>query len=347
MKIAVLRFSALGDVAMTLPVVWSVAKDNPNTDFIIVTQPWLCSIYKDLLPNISTYPCEPHGSHAGIFGMWRLAKELKALHIDTVADLHDVLRTKMLRTFLYVLGCKYKFINKGRKQRSKLIQQTKYAVPASQISNSDSSLIELPSQHSKYADVFKSLGLNFSLTFQSLDLPLLPQLFQKQSNQRWIGVAPTAAHLSKVLPIDKLTSILTEVLQSKSTKVFFFGRETDVVSLSQSLATQFPDKVYHSSQFANGLRDELRLMQQLDVMVSMDSGNMHLASLVGIRVVSVWGVTHPAMGFLGYGQSIDDCVACRYACRPCSVYGQHTRCTDTFPCMSNISNEELLQKILS
>lgn len=71
----------------------------------------------------------------------------------------------------------------------------------------------------------------------------------------------------------------------------------------------------------HGLREELILMSNLDVMVSMDSANMHLASLTGTPVVSVWGATHPYAGFLGCNQKEENAVQVSMPCRPCSIFG--------------------------
>ena len=98
--------------------------------------------------------------------------------------------------------------------------------------------------------------------------------------------------------------------------------------------------------YDNPLKNELEIMKTLDVMVSMDSGNMHMASLVGTRVVSIWGATHPWAGFLGWGQSEADCVQRHdLKCRPCSIYGNKPCLRGDMECM-NISEEEIAKRIL-
>ena len=93
------------------------------------------------------------------------------------------------------------------------------------------------------------------------------------------------------------------------------------------------------------MNGELALMGQLDAMLSMDSANMHLASLVGTRVVSIWGGTHPYAGFLGWNQKESDCIQLDLPCRPCSVYGNKRCLRGDYMCMNGITPEYILQKI--
>ncbi len=350
MTIAILRFSALGDVAMTVPVVWSMAHQNAEIKIVVITQSWLCDLYKDVAPNVKVHPCEPHGKHKGIRGMYRLAKELKAEGIDVVADLHDVLRTKILRNILRLMGCTIKSINKGHSARRALLSKTHQYKPAA-ILKGENTNREHPStlrpQSERYAEVFRHLGLSFQIDFKSLHLPLLKNLPKKDNEEKWIGVAPMAAHASKNYPSERLIKLLYSLMEVQSLKLFFFGREPKVKSIVSELTASFPDKVFLASDLVHGLREELRLMLSLDTMLSMDSGNMHLASLVGLRVVSIWGATHPMMGFMGYRQKEDDCVQCAYACRPCTTYGSKPRCKAPYPCLENISEQEIQTKLLS
>ena len=84
-------------------------------------------------------------------------------------------------------------------------------------------------------------------------------------------------------------------------------------------------------------------MSRLRLVLAMDSGNMHLASLAGVPVVSVWGATHPLSGFLGWGQSIDNVIQEDLPCRPCSIYGSKPCEYGDYRCMTGISPERVLE----
>ena len=71
-------------------------------------------------------------------------------------------------------------------------------------------------------------------------------------------------------------------------------------------------------------------------MLSMDSVNMHLASIAGTRVVSLWGATHPYAGYLGYGQSHDDVIQADLDCRPCSLHGNRLCKRGDYACLTQI-----------
>lgn len=333
MKVAVLRFSALGDVAMTVPVLWSAARQNAGAEFVVVTRRPFCALYEDLAANISTYGCDLHSTHQGILGMWRLAGELKALGVDTVADLHDVLRTKMLRFFMRLHGCRVSRINKGRAEKRLLVKNGwKRSEP-------------LRPQTERYADVFRHLGLRCEPAFDKLPLPRADGLPQKPDGARWIGVAPAAAHTAKAYPAERLHTALVSLLEEPGVSLFFFGIEQSVKAEAESLAKQYSGRVFHASQFARGLRAELALMGRLDVMLTMDSANMHLAALVGLKTFSIWGATHPWAGFLGYGQSETDCIQSPRDCRPCTIYGAHPRCKAPYPCLQDITPEAVRKSV--
>ena len=126
--------------------------------------------------------------------------------------------------------------------------------------------------------------------------------------------------------------------------ILFGGRADDEQSVMRQWAEKYPN-VHLASEYCKNLREELRLMAELDVMVSMDSANMHLASLVGTRVVSIWGATHPYAGFLGWGQSMDDCIQRNdLKCRPCSIYGNKPCLRGDMACM-DISPETIVSKL--
>ena len=88
------------------------------------------------------------------------------------------------------------------------------------------------------------------------------------------------------------------------------------------------------------------LMSHLNVILTMDSANMHLASLTNTPVVSIWGATHPYAGFMGWNQSIDNALQSDIDCRPCSIYGNKRCKLGNYPCLNNIKPEQVVEKIV-
>ena len=89
----------------------------------------------------------------------------------------------------------------------------------------------------------------------------------------------------------------------------------------------------------------LVLMSHLDVMISMDSANMHFASLVNTPVVSIWGATHPYAGFMGWGQKPHNAVQIDLACRPCSIFGNKPCLRGDLACLRTISPEMVYERV--
>lgn len=160
---------------------------------------------------------------------------------------------------------------------------------------------------------------------------------------RRIGVAPFARHKGKEWPLPQVEE-LVRMLSQKGYEVFLFGGAADAEVLNQW--TQRYEGVRSAAGCAS-LRDELRQMEALDAMVSMDSANMHLASCLGIPVVSVWGATHPITGFYGWRQQSVWAVQLRLPCRPCSRYGSKPCRYGDYRCLTGIPAQEVIQRIES
>ncbi len=96
------------------------------------------------------------------------------------------------------------------------------------------------------------------------------------------------------------------------------------------------------------LTEELNTIAELELMISMDSANMHLASLMGTRCISIWGATHPYAGFLGFGQSEDDVVQVKdLSCRPCSVFGDKECYRGDWACLEEFDIQKVVDRVNS
>ena len=92
-------------------------------------------------------------------------------------------------------------------------------------------------------------------------------------------------------------------------------------------------------------KGEIDLIANLDCVVSMDSLVMHLASLMATPTVSVWGATHPGLGFLGYGFGQEGVLQTDFACRPCSVYGKKPCKYGDYRCIWSIEPQMILDRV--
>ncbi len=337
----VIRFSALGDVAMTVPVVASLAKQYPDIRISVLSRPFARPLFQNLAPNVDFMEADLKNEYKGIRGLNTLFRRLVAKHPTAIADLHDVLRTQFLRLRFATAFYPTAHIHKHRQGKRLLCAKN------------NKLLVQQPTSFQNYVDVFARLGYPVDISsFRSIfppqggDLTLLPKnIGTKGLKEIWIGIAPFAAHQGKMYPIEKMR-ILIELLRKEhpSWRLFFFGGGEKEKQQLQQLA-QGIERTFVVAGQLHGLDEELILMSHLDVMVSMDSGNMHLASITATPVVSIWGATHPYAGFMGWKQSEEHCVQLGLPCRPCSVFGNKPCYRGDFACMNNIKPETILKSI--
>lgn len=337
-KILVIRLSAIGDVAMTVPVIYSAAKANPQHSFTVLTQAFLIPVFMNRPANVDVIGINTKGAEKTLRGLLRFTSALVKYDYDQVLDLHNVIRTMIIRTFFRLHGKKVYVLDKTRKERKRLTQaENKVFKPLRPVIQ-------------RYADVFKAAGLAYVESFASLyesvpaDLSGMEAVAGVKSG-KWIGIAPFAKHRGKIYPVDTMEQIVCELSKREDTTIFLFGGRGYEEALLEQWAFQYPRVKNVVGKYS--LDNELALISQLDLLVCMDSANMHFASLVGTRVVSVWGATHPYTGFYGYRQSPEDCIQSDLACRPCSVFGQKPCLRGDWACLARISPETILNKILT
>ncbi|HEU4553161.1 MAG TPA: glycosyltransferase family 9 protein [Chitinophaga sp.] len=336
--ILAIRFSALGDVAMTIPVIRQVLAANPAVDIVLVSNKNWGALCKDI-PRLTFFPADLKGRHKGVRGLYRLYRELRSRYtIAAVADLHQVLRSKIVRTFFRLNGTRVAVMDKGRAAKKALTrQQDKIVQP-------------LTATVERYAMVFRQLGLQCDLSsaqVKSAPLPLhssITAITGLPGEAGWIGLAPFATYREKTYPLQKMEQVLALLSQWPQYKILLFGGGPAETALLAELADRHPNTVMIAGRFT--LEEELAIISHLQLMISMDSANMHLASLFGVPVVSVWGATHPYAGFMGFGQTMDRVVQITdLECRPCSVFGNKPCFRGDHACMEWITPEKVAEKV--
>jgi ADP-heptose:LPS heptosyltransferase len=329
-KLLVIRFSALGDIAMTVPVVHDVAVQYPNLDITMLSREMARPLFERMPENVHFIAADLKGRHKGLLGLSRLWRDAHLNDFDYIADFHSVLRTWWLRTEGCLRRKKVAKIDKGRKGKKALTRQKNKV------------FVQQATSFERYAKVLEQLGFPIKQQFVKLDHSAFCET-QKADNETWVGIAPFAKHPAKVYPLEKMEQVIKALSERENTRVFLFGGGAEESQQIESLCAKYNNVQPAKSQ--QGLRGEVALMGQLDVMLSMDSANMHLASLVGTRVVSIWGGTHPYAGFLGWNQKAEDCIQLDLPCRPCSVYGNKACSSGDYACMNGITPEQIISKL--
>ena len=308
-----MRLSAMGDVAMTVPVLRALVIHYPELKLTVISRPFFQPFFKDI-PNLHFFAFDEKKRHKGILGLWRLFQDLKVLNIDAFADLHNVLRSKVVRTLFALSGKKTAFVDKGRAEKKALTRaENKIFQP-------------LTTMFERHQLVFETLGFPIDLSrpqFPAKAKFSQPELASivSQSNTL-IGIAPFAQYDSKVYPLDLMQEVIDALAHHKEHTVLLFGggqnekEQLDNLKRDKNNVINMAGKVTFTA--------ELDLISNLDVMLSMDSGNGHIAAMLGVPVVTLWGATHPYAGFLPFNQTLDNALVSdrnHYPNLPTSVYG--------------------------
>lgn len=336
-RILIIRFSALGDVAMTIPVAHSLAVQYPQHEIVVLSRAVWQPLFQELPGNVSFFGADLTGKHKGWWGLNTLYAELKAMRFDYVADFHHVLRARYLAWRFRLAGVPVASICKGRSGKQKLVRR-RHKVMENQ-----------KSSFRRYADVLEQLGFPVLFNFTSIygdgrgDFAEIEPVTGPKEDRKWIGIAPFAKHEGKIYPLDLQEQVVAHFAANPAVRVFLFGGGKREQEVFDGWMAKYPSVVSMIGKL--NMRTELNLMSHLDVMLSMDSANMHMASLVNIPVVSVWGATHPYAGFMGWKQLPVNTVQLDLPCRPCSVYGQKPCWRGDYACLREMTPEQVIAKV--
>lgn len=311
----------MGDVAMTVPVLRAFTSQHPEVKITVVSRVFYKPIFKNI-PNVKFFSAHVNHRHKGLLGLFRLYKDLKSNGITDIADLHNVLRSKIIRKLFAISGIKTATVDKGRAEKAALTRaENKIFKP-------------LPSMFERHTKVFAALGFKIDLSSRSFGTEFPPK--HKLDSEiidligeipiaigtKLIGIAPFAQHDSKVYPLDLMQQVINQLAENKSNKILLFGGGKKEIELLDSLSKGKENVIVIAGQFK--FRQELKLISNLDVMLSMDSGNAHIAAMLGVKVITLWGATHPYAGFSPFNQPLENALLADrslFPKIPTSVYG--------------------------
>ncbi len=323
---------------MTVPVLSSFTQQYPDVKITVLTRAFYAPMFSQL-KNVTVFEVDVKGKHKGVLGIRKLYLDLKPLKISAIADLHNVLRSNILKFFFGFSGVPFLQIDKGRNEKKALTAPVNKKFEA------------LKTSFERYADVFRALG--YPIDLSNVSLPKREPLTNKVVDlvgsdiKKWIGIAPFAAFKGKMYPIGLMKEVIQLLSTSSAFKILLFGGgETEKQQL-----VAFQEEYSNCINIAGQLSfaEELSLISNLDCMVAMDSGNAHLAAMYGINTITLWGVTHPYAGFYPFGQNPENALLSdrnQYPLIPTSIYG------NKFPegyefVMKTIQPQSVYQKIVN
>ncbi|SFM46666.1 ADP-heptose:LPS heptosyltransferase [Flavobacterium succinicans] len=303
----------MGDVAMTVPVIRAFAQQYPKVKITMVSRPFFQPFFEEI-PNLTFFAFDEKVKHKGFLGLVRLFRELHSLKIDAFVDLHNVLRSQVVRTLFRISGKQVVAVDKGRAGKKALTR------PENKVFKPLTTMFE------RHRQVFKELG--FTLDLSNPIFPekavLSDEILKIIGNpsKKLIGIAPFAQYESKVYPLDLMEEVIAKLAANPDQTILLFGGGKKEAELLDTLAKPFDNVINIAGRIK--FTQELQLISNLDVMLSMDSGNAHIAAMLGVKVITLWGATHPYAGFSPFNQPLENALLADrnlFPKLPTSVYG--------------------------
>lgn len=322
---------------MTVPVIRALTHQHHNVRITVLTRAFFNPFFSEF-KNVIVFNPDLKGTHKGILGLLKLYKELQSLNIDMVVDLHNVLRSKILVALFKLSGIPVAQLDKGRKEKKTLTA-----------ANTKKTLFPLKTMHERYGDVFRKIGFSLDLNHKyAVNKASIPHYLKEEINgDKLLGFAPFAAYKSKALPIQKVQEVIHALSLLDSVSILLFGGGKEEKTVLENIAYKYRN--VHSLVQKVSFKEELDVISNLDVMIAMDSGNGHMAALYNVPVVTIWGVTHPYLGFTPFNQPMENQIIPNlqeYPLIPTSVYGKDYP-ESYLSCFETISTDAILKSVLN
>lgn len=328
MKTAVvLRFSAMGDVILLLPSLWQVLSENADLEIVIVSKPEFSSFFTGH-SRLHFKGVSLRDTYKGFWGTLRLAAFVLSLRPSLVIDQHQSIRSTICRWYAGFYGIPTAVIRKEKWAKIGVTRRfwktKKNFLP----------LIE------RYADTWRRAGWLSAVSLDTNKVFIHPsesieqQIPRKNRGEKWVAIAPFSQHKGKNWPIHFFGELMEKILESApEVTLFLVGGRTEEALWQDVL----PRSSRVHSLASHSFEVQFAYFKQFDVLVCLDSSNLHLANMMQVPTLSIWGATHPSLGYAPFSSAENRIIQDNsLTCRPCSTYGK-TRChRGDFACLYQI-----------
>ena len=318
-KILIIRFSSIGDIVLTTPVIRNLKKQGEDFEIHYLTKKQYASILEN-----NPYIDKLHLLDKSISV---IKSELRNEHFHYVVDLHKNLRTMRIKNGLRAITFEFNKIN-----------WAKWLIVNLKIN-------KLPDIHivDRYMETIKffidkndNKGLDYFIPeTDEVDISGFPDNFKKE----YIAFAIGAQHSTKRLPKEKIISICKKISQP----IAILGDNNDF-AVAEEIKNSIGDNILNTCGKYN-LNQSASIVRQAKLLITHDTGLMHIAAALKKKIISVWGNTIPEFGmypyFAGEGSEIIEVKDLK--CRPCSKIGYKKCPKKHFKCMNDINEEKIVE----
>lgn len=316
---------------MTVPIVGLLRSKYPEMKITIVTTEFFSVLYNQISNIHFLFFKQKHKTFIGLYSLY---KEINRLNPDYIVDLHNVLRTKLLRGILLLSTNSVKahlVLDKGRKEKKELINGSTFK--------------RLKSTHQRYADVFYGLNIKLDLEkfkfYKKIDISNKKHKFNPDN--KLIGIAPFARHICKEYSMKNILELIDSL--NHSCEILIFGASGNEEKKIKKICKERKNTYNVSSNYS--LDEQMAVISNLELLISMDSANGHIASIFGINVITIWGATHPFTGYSPFMQpdinSITPDIKA-FPKLPVTIYGSN--CPENYSeAINSIKTKTILERV--
>jgi lipopolysaccharide heptosyltransferase II len=339
-KTVVFRLSSIGDIILSsllLRVMRKAVGKEARIDFVVRKEYAELVRYNHHLSIVHEYDPE-----TGFEGLQKLARELYDEHYDLAVDIHDSIRTKVLRA-----SCRAKdtvVVDKRKMERWLLINLKRNAY--------DDNL----SVAERYLETLEKYGVendNKGLEIFIPDLTLFDvsgkmSALRLNQYEKVVGICPGSKHFTKRWQKEKFSDVAVQCAQKYGAKILLFGGETekeDCAYVAREISRRVSEKSVTDFAGEFSLLETAAALEFCDVIVTNDSGLMHLAAAKQKKIVAIFGSTAREFGFAPYGTESVIVENNNLDCRPCTHIGRKSCPKEHFRCMVDVGVEEVLEEV--
>ena len=354
MRFLVLCFSKETKALLLAPVLQNLVRQYSKISLTLVCLPH-CQIFFHDIPGVHTVGVDFKKKYRGPWGLYRLCRELNKLgpYVRGL-DLNEELNNYLLRLFFFFHNLYFTKLAPINRQLHRLTRRRRKGRQ------------NLPHLVERYTDSFRQAGLELNkkvkISFPALNLSTQTRAFvhdflekrglTKESPQKtieaWIAFVPFADYRLKDYSFEKASELIDTLQKELKILIFLFGAQRESLDKLQDLHKKHPQTILVTENLQR-LELEMGVLSQMDLFLGVDSLYMHLASLLGISLFSIWGPTHPYGGYGPYGKkNKHQAIQIPHealSCRPCSVQGNKSCFRRDLACMQWISTSEIFEKV--